>query len=139
MSSYEIQVLTVDPVSREESFQISSRKVTGISKLVQIVVLSLLSVEGKDALDPGKGGGLPSLISSNIDPNDSTEIFAEIARRVRKTEQEILEDQLGSADTADEKLREIQIVGVEKGASDDVIFVRLRVINERGQVFDAVV
>lgn len=134
----DVQMIERDPLSGRISFKLRAKRLTGISKLVQIVVLSLMNVPGQDVLDPDKGGGIPTLVGSNIDPNDSTEIFAEVARRIRKTEQEIIDFQIGVNDPPDEKLRELRILGIERGGSADEVFVRIRVVNEAGQATDVV-
>lgn len=134
----DIQMIERDPQTGRISFKLKAKKLTGISKLVQIVVLSLLNVPGQDVLDPDKGGGLPALVGGNIDPNDSTEVFAEVARRVRKTEQETIDFQIGVNDPPEEKLRELRILGIDRGGTPDEVFVRIRVVNEAGQATDVV-
>jgi hypothetical protein len=135
----DIQVIDVEPGTNKVFFVIKAKKLTGIYKLIQIVVLSLLNTPGKDVLDMDKGAGFPSLAGSNIDPNDSTEIFADIAQRVRKSESEIIADQIGVDDPASEKLSELQIIDITEGATADEIFVRLRIINQEGRASDIVV
>jgi len=135
----DIQVVNVDQTTRKIFFEVRPRKLTGISKLLQVVVLSLLNVPGRDVLDPAKGGGLPELVGSNISPKDSTEIFADLAQRIKKTEQEIIEDQIGIDDPPDEKLRELQILDIREGEQIDEIFVRIRIINQAGQASDILV
>lgn len=136
----DIQVIDVDQTTRKVFFVLKPKKVTGISKLVQIVVLSLLDVPGRDVLDPDKGGGLPALLGMNIDPNDSTEIYAEVARRIRKTEEEIITDQIGIGDPDNEKLAELQILDISRSDINiDEIFVKIRVISQAGRSVDIVV
>src|ERR1035437_8727645 len=127
MSFPDIQVIDVDPKTRHIFFVVRAKKLTGISKLVQIVVLSLLNVPGRDALDPNLGGGLPSLLGSNISPSDSTEIFGDVAQRVKKTEAEVIAAQIGLNDDPEERLQELQIVSIEQGAGADEIFVKIRI------------
>ena len=134
----DIQLIDLDK-DRKIFFVLRAKELKGISKLIQIVVLSLLNVPGQDILDPEKGGGIPTMIGSNIDPNDSTEVFGEIAQRVKKTELEIVNDQIGLDDAPEEKLRQIQIVSIENGENIDEVFVRLRLINEAGQAREIVV
>ena len=134
----DIQLVDVDPVTRVLFFELSPRTLKGISKLVQIVVLSLLNIAGQDVLDPEKGGGLPSLISSNIDPSDSTEIFADVAQRVRKTETEVIDAQIGINDPPEEKLQELRIIELTNGENIDEVLVRIRIISEAGQATDVV-
>ncbi|NDC22657.1 MAG: hypothetical protein EBZ49_00780 [Proteobacteria bacterium] len=128
----DIQIINVDPETNVVSFGIKPKVLTGISKLIQIVVISLLTIPGKDALNPDEGGGLQDLLGSNIDPEDSTSIFSEIARKVKKSETEIISNQVGSNDPPEEKLSEIQIVSIAQGNIDE-IFVTLRVVNQVNQ------
>lgn len=139
MSFADIQVIQVDTITRLVSFKLTPKKVTGISKLIQVVVLSLLNVPGRDVLDPDKGGGLPALLGFNIDLNDSTELFGEVVQRVKKAQAEILAAQVGLNENPEEKLQELQIVELKQGTNADELFVRIRVVNEAGRTADIVV
>ena len=129
----DIQIMDVDPDTRVVTFGIKPKLLSGISKLIQIVVISLLNVSGRDVLDPEKGGGLPSLLGSNIDPNDSTEIFAEVVRRIKKSESEIIAAQIGINDAPEEKLSELHLSNISRGNSLDAIYVTIKVVNQAGQ------
>lgn len=129
-------MVIIDPVTRRATLRASHRPVTGITKLVQIVVISLLNVPGQDILDPDAGGGLPELIGLNFDPDDSSELMSEVARRVRKTEVEVLNSQIGLDCPPDERLKEVTVLSVGPGAQADEMTVRLRVVNELGQRSD---
>ena len=135
--SDDVQVISVDPVSRLVSFGIVAKRVSGISKLIQIVVLSLMNTPGRDALNPGKGGGLPSLVGTNIDPNDTNAVFADVAQRVRKSETEIVTDQLSTDDPPAEKLRELMIIALSSPEIDEIA-VQIRIVNQLGQATDIV-
>jgi hypothetical protein len=58
---------------------------------------------------------------------------------VKKSEAEILEDQVGSSDPITEKLRELQIVNISNGQNIDEINIRIRVINQAGQTSELTV
>jgi hypothetical protein len=131
--SADIQVISVDPVTNQVSFGIKPAKITGIFKLIQIVVLSLLNIPGQDVMNPDKGGGLPAMLGENIDPTSNTEVFGEIVTRVAKSQSEIINDQIGTDDPPQEKLSELQIVSITQGASPDEFAVTIRVVNEAGQ------
>ena len=135
----DIQLISVDPITKLATVTMQPKTVTGIMKLMQVVVLSLLTVPGKDALDPDKGGGLPELIGMNISVNDSTEIFSEVATRVAKTQAEVIASQVGLDLIPSEKLKEIQIVSLDQSQAIDEVAVRLRIINELRQTSDVVV
>lgn len=134
----DIQLIDVDPITRRIVFVLKAKTLSGISKLVQIVVISLLTSPGKDVLDPERGGGILDLLGSNIDPNDSTELFAEVVQKIKKTEKEVIQSQIGLNDPSDERLREVQIVDLSKGANADELFIRLRIINEASESIEVV-
>lgn len=135
----EIRLIEIDPLTRRVSLRLQPKVVTGVLKLAQIVIISLLNIPGKDILDPTSGGGIPELIGFNISTDDMLEITSELTRRIRKTETEVLSKQIGLTITASERLKEIRILLIEPGASDDEVLVRLRIINELGQQLDVVV
>lgn len=134
----DVQVVQIDPTTHKVSFGFSPVPVSGITKLAQIVVLSLMTVPGKDVLDPDLGGGIPELVGRNLDPDDTTEIFAAVAQCVKKTQREILISQIGSTAPPEERLRDIEIVSVTPGEQADEILVKLRVITEAGKAVTVV-
>jgi phage baseplate assembly protein W len=135
----DISLIYVDPNTNVVSLKLSSKLLTGLPKLIQIVVLSLLTVPGRDILYPEAGGGIPEMISMNLDPSDYSEVLAELTRRIKKTEREVLENQVGSTSPLAERLRELKIISVGPGASVDEIYARIRIINELGQQSDVVI
>lgn len=134
----DISLLQIDESTRRVTLQMSPKPVTGLTKLMQIVVLSLLNSPGRDILNPEKGAGIPDMIGMNFDPTDLSDILGEITRRVRKSEEEILQDQVGLNPPANEKLREIKIISVSPGEALDEVAARIRIINELGQQSDVV-
>jgi hypothetical protein len=135
----DIALIQVDPNTHQVSLKLGHQSVKGMSKLVQIVVLSLLNTPGKDILDPGEGGGIPEMIGMNYDPSDLSDILAELTRRVRKTEMEIVANQVGLSLDSEERLKSISIVSVGPGLALDEVAARIRVINELGQQSDVVI
>lgn len=134
----DIQLVAIDPLTKMASLKVSPKTVKGLTKLIQIVVLSLLNTPGKDILDPERGGGIPEMIGMNIDPGDLSEVLSEVTRRVKKSEAEIIKDQIGLELPADERLREIKIANVGHGTLSTEVLVRIRVVNELGQQSDVV-
>lgn len=135
----DIQMINIHPQTRVVTIGLKPKKVTGIYKLIQIVVLSLMNVPGRDVLDPDAGGGLPELLNINISPNDSTELFAEAATMIKKTEREIIDFQADIDDPPEEKLSALQIAGIDSKTNSDSIYVRIRVINQANQASEVVV
>lgn len=134
----DISLLKIDESTRAVSLELSSKVVTGLTKLVQVVVLSLLNSPGRDILDPDRGSGIPDMVGMNYDPLDLSEVVSDLTSRIRKSETEILADQVGLNAPASEKLREIKIISVGPGTSLDEVVARIRVINELGQQSDVV-
>lgn len=135
----DLQVIDVDQVTRKVYLVVSPKTVVGIYKLIQIVVLALLNTPGKDVLDPQKGGGFLSLIGSNIDPNDASSVYADIAYRVSKVEDEIISNQIGLAGLKAEKLQELRLLDIVKGVTDDEYLVKIRIISQEGRSSDITV
>lgn len=134
----DISLLNIDQTTRQVTLALSSKSVKGMSKLLQIVVLSLLNISGRDILDPAAGGGIPEMLGMNFDASDLGDILSELTRKVKKTESEILSNQIKLSLPADEKLRSIIIVSVSPGASIDEVSARIRILNEIGQQSDVV-
>ena len=121
----DIKVVHRDEVTGEISIKIGNppKTVTGVNKLVQIFVLTLLNVAGRDVLSPEEGGGLPLLIGQNFDPHDLTSITSDIVEAIDKTKTEVLEHQTGLLNEhPTEKLRDVDIISIDRGENIDEIF-----------------
>lgn len=135
----DVKVVFVDPTTRRVSFQASSLPISGIDLLIQVVILSLLNVPGQDVLDPNDGAGIPDMVGMNIDATDSTEVLAEITRRIKKSQTEIINAQTGLDLLPEEKLKELFVAKVAGGEQIDEVLVTIRIINEAGRISDVVV
>lgn len=131
------QVIAIDSVTRKVSLAppMPPKKIEGLTKLVQIVYLALLTNPGRNTLYPARGSGLLSLIGSNLDLTDETEIIADVSERLEKIKIEIIEAQSSlENETNSERIRDIIILRVEAGAQIDEIEVVFRLISEAGEV-----
>ena len=135
----DIRIIKVDSETGRITFDVSSTPISGSELLTQIVILSLLNTPGQDILDPDLGGGIPEMIGMNIDATDSTEIIAEVSRRIKKTQTEIINAQAGLNLDGEQKLRELYIGGISQGETIDEVLVNIRVVNEAGRITDIVV
>jgi len=133
----DLRLIKIDPDSGLVTLEVSPKQIYGSELLVQLVVLGLLNVPGKDVLDPNKGGGIPSLIGYNIYDDDA--IFSDLAEKVSKIQDEILDDQIGLVIDPEEKLKEIIIKDITRGGSEDEILVRLQIVNEIGRIAEVVI
>lgn len=113
--------------------------VEGIDKLVQIVTLVLLTNPGRSIFTPGKGGGIRTLIGSNIDPEEPEELFADIRLMIDRTRSYILQTQVNTKRPPSERLRDLQLVDIVLNDDSDQVEIILGVINEEQDVAQAVV
>lgn len=131
----EFQVIYTDPATRRVTIKppMPPRIITGIDKLIQIVVLALFNDPGRNVFDPGQGSGLLALIGANMNPNDPTEVIALVTERIEKIKEEILENQNSIInEDPTERLSDIQVLSVETGTQIDEVAVKLRLISEAG-------
>lgn len=135
----DLQVLVIDPATRRASFSIQPKIVEGVDKLLQLVILTLMTSPGSDILEPSLGSGLPDLIGANIDTSDSSELRAEVSRKVSKAQTDIINDQIGLDLPAEERLRSLSLLSVQAVPEEGRIDVRLRVENELGRTRDVVI
>jgi hypothetical protein len=135
----DVKVIQVDPETKKVSLVLTSTKVTGVDKLIQLVILSLLTSPGSSLLEEDSGGGMEDLVGYNIGENDVSELQAEISRKVSRTQREIVKSQVGLNISAEEKLRKIDVVHVKPGADLSSVDVRIRIENEVGRTRDVVI
>lgn len=104
--------------------------VSGINRLIQIVIFYILQNPGRSVLSPQSGSGLRALIgTTNLEGEQ--ELHAEVTLSVSKMQQDIIDLQATTADPPDEKLAQIVIVSI-KASGDDSAELTLRVINQAG-------
>jgi len=134
----DIQLFTVNPTTNRIEWGVVPKVITGINKLIQIVVLALLEVPGYDVLDPADGSGIPALLGMNVYVDDISSAKGEIARGIKKIQSEIIKYQVGLNCTADEKLSDIKILNITQGEASDEILVKLRVVSAAGKAANVV-
>lgn len=137
----DVQVVKQDPITGVYSFGMSRppKFVEGVSKLVQIVVIELMTTPGRNVLDPSAGGNLQSLIGSNVTFDDEAEIFTEIQMMIRTAESNIKERQVNSNRPSNERLSALYLLDVvpdEENASLEII---VKIVSEDQQDAEAIV
>lgn len=134
----DIKVINIDPVTRVVTLGMSSppEKVSGLMKLVQVVVLALLNSPGRSGMYPHDGSGIPSMIGQfNLSASDSTQALAEISEKVEKVKDEIIAHQAPLVfEDQSERLVDFSAVSVEQGTNIDTAVVKFKVISEGGDV-----
>lgn len=136
------KVLTRDTVTGKVTLTPSfpPKKVSGVDKLIQVVVLSILNNPGRNIFYPEQGSGIPSLVGSNISLDDTTETLGEISERIEKAKDEIIaaQNSLENEDSS-ERLADIIVLNVESGTQIDEVEVTFRVISEAGDTINLVI
>ncbi|KKN04625.1 hypothetical protein LCGC14_1095510 [marine sediment metagenome] len=114
-------------------------KIEGIDKLVQIVALTFLTNPGRSIFSPGKGGGIRSLIGSNIDPEEPEELFADVRLMIDRVRDYIVQTQVNTTRPPSERLKELQLVDIVLNDNSDQVEILIAVINDENDVGQALV
>ena len=134
------QVITINPVTRQVTLvpPVPPKIIKGSAKLLQIIVLSLLNVPGRNAQYPEMGSGLPALIGLyNLTESEHSEIFSEITLAVEKVASEIIAHQKTLInEDASSLLSDLVALKLELGETTDNIKVRFRMITQSGTIED---
>lgn len=114
--------------------------VEGIDLLVQIVAILYLNNGGRSIFQPGRAGGLRGYIGMAIDPEDPSELFADLRLMTSRIEQIIKEEQVQTRRPPSERLQSLQLVDIVPGGDQvDSVELIVAVINEEHSQAQAVV
>lgn len=129
----DFQLVTFDPDTGLASYGIPTvpKIITGIDKLVQVVVLSFLRNPGRSVLAPVEGSGLRADIGQyNI--VDGTELRAHAIQRTRAVQQEVLGRQNPGTGTPSERLKSLQVKNFAYDEQTGRAMLFVQIINEAG-------
>lgn len=140
--SQEYQVIKIDERTRKVTVDppFPPKEITGIDKLIQVVVLAILNDPGRSVFDPERGSGIPSMIGTNFDPNDPQDSISRVSERIDKIKDEIITDQhvLTNEDLS-ELLADLEITNVDTGLNIDSLEVELSLISQSGASANVVI
>lgn len=130
----DFQMVVFDPNTGLASLQIPTvpRKISGIEKLVQIVVLTLLKNGGRDVFEPEVGSGLRGAIGQ-YNFTEGEEVKNLVVQRIRAIEQQIIGFQAGEMISPTEKLKRLEVLGVGFDPATYQTLVKVQVFSEAGQ------
>lgn len=136
----DLQITNIDPETGVVSLGIPvvPRKLTGLSKLAQIVTLQILKNPGQDVLTPTEGTGFRSMIGQ-YNFVTTEEIRGAVVQRIRFVESQILASQLPGVGTPSERLKELKLQDMAFDETTRELLVRIRILNESGQDTDVIV
>ncbi len=136
----DLQVITFDRDTGLATLGIPlvPRKISGVEKLVQVVVLTIMKNGGRDVFEPNVGSGLRGLIGQyNFTEGDEVKNLA--VQRIRAVEQQILGFQAGAMVSPAEKLKKLEVLGVAFDETTYQTLIRIQVFSEAGQSRDVIV
>lgn len=113
--------------------------VAGIDLLVQDVATLMLNSGGRSIAGPGRVGGLRTLIGTGYNPDDPSELFADVRLVVGQVEQILKEEQVRSRRPPSERLHALRLIDIAPHATDPEFEIILQVVNEEQQQAQAVV
>jgi hypothetical protein len=113
--------------------------IEGIDLLVQNVALLFLTNGGRSIVFPNRVGGLRQFIGANFDPEDPSELFADIRLMTSQIEQRIKEEQVSTARPPSERLLALQLIDIVPDEEQPEIEIIVAVTNEEQQTAQAIV
>jgi len=137
----DLKMLTTDPATGRMTVGMPRppENIEGIDLLVQIVVLFFLNNGGRSIFCPGRSGGLRDYIGLNYDPDDPSEIFADMRLMTSRIEQVIKEEQVQTGRPPSERLLELRVIDIIPDNTQPEIDLQVQVVNEEQQTAQAVV
>lgn len=132
----ELKVFNRDPLTGRLTPGVSRppQTVEGIDLLVQIVALLMLNNGNRSIFSPGRAGGLRSFIGVNYDPQDPSELFADIRLITSQVEQIIKQEQEATSRPPSERLLSLQLVDIVPDDERPEIEIIVQVINEEQSI-----
>jgi hypothetical protein len=105
--------------------------VTGLTKLVQLVVVTLMTDADSDKFD-GYGVGLMRILGSNINAGNITEVKSAITHMVIDTERQLLAEQNSGSYPLTERLDRIDLLDIKINDKQE-LEIEIAVINENNE------
>lgn len=135
------QIIVFDKKTGLASVQIPAvpKKLTGVDKLVQIVILSFLRNPGKSVLFPVEGSGLRGEIGQFNFSGDGAEVRALAIQRVRVVQQEVIGRQNPNQGTPEERLKSLVLKDFAFDAAASKAVLKVQIINEAGDTRNVLV
>ena len=103
----------------------SVRTVAGLLKAIQQYVTVLTTTPGTDIFHPERGGGLLTLLGTNLDPSAPSTYTGPIMTAVDRATRQVISSQLSRRMPPDEKLRAVSILDLRFEKPSLTLFLRL--------------
>ncbi len=128
-----------DPTSTVQTrtelrFAQGAGRVDGLDKLVQLVIINLLTDPSTDATNIKRGGGLKKSVYSHHNIQNLPAAMSVISSAVAKTEREMLADQAQYSLPATERLQRLRVLRVNPSLPIGKIEISIQITNATGHV-----
>ena len=113
--------------------------VAGTQKLIQQFLKLLLTTTGTDIFSPTTGGDLQQFVGTNFSPSNTSSIVAQVTLRVVQAGLEMSLRQTTAGIPPDERLSDVQVLGVSVDPDDPTIMslsLRLNTFGGRSTQFN---
>ena len=129
----DIAISTTNDDASEITFTmgINPQILSGLNKLTQIVLITLLTTSGTDKFDPNSGGNLLRLLGTPVDPTNLSDITSAVTVIINDTQTQILSEQEDINLPSNERLNRIDLLGVNLSA-DLELEVDIAIVNDDG-------
>jgi hypothetical protein len=131
----DLGLIRLNKLTGDVTFEIGDNPplLTGMNKLVQIVLITMITTSGSDKFD-NYGGGLLSLLGKPLNPNNVSAARSDVSVIVNATQAQILAEQTDPDLPTDERLKQIDLVDVTINTDLLEIEMAIRIINEDDEI-----
>ncbi len=129
----DIAMINTDESGNQILFEIGNNPpiLTGLNKLTQITLVTILTDPGSDKFDDF-GGGLFQLLGLPVNPDDLTDIRSTVSVVISDSEEQILAEQDDDSLPSSERLTRIELLDVRLSPEFE-LEVDISIINEDGE------
>lgn len=110
-----------------------SKKVSGILKLAQLVIKTMLTTRGTDLERPDLGTLIPNLIRRGVTRSTLETMRLDITISIEDLERQVVDIQSGVTLPASERLSELEVLRIEYVTETNEWQIDVRVISEAGE------
>jgi len=137
----DLSLFTIDALTGRLRLGMSRPPISieGIDLLAQSVSLLFLNNGGRSIFYPGRGGGLRNYIGHNFDPEDPSELFADLRLMVTRIERIIKEEQVRVSRPPSERLQSLDLLDIVPDDEQPEIELIVAVVNEEQRQQQAIV
>ena len=127
--------IQITPLQDEIIFEIGTNPpiFEGLNTLVQIFVITVITEPGTDSMDKELGAGLADILTTNFDPNNTSDLKARVNVIFAEAERQMLVEQDGLDVPDDSRLNKVTVLNVSVDVSTLEVQIEFNIENALGQ------